>query len=353
LGYANGASIRTLRLKEDGRGFGFITSGVQGTARAPYRVELYFMSDDGVMELTPDQCSCPVGMDCKHAAAVLLYLEKRGKLYSAAHGIVPTGPQLDWHAEDWLRRMKSAAAANVKPEKQASSYNKFLAYCLLTNPHRPEPVLSLRLGNRLKSGAVSMGASYPTADTSNPPKYMADEDILLVIRLRSLQRNHYSYDGLSLDTQGSMKLLQDVLATGRLFAIDPTNRKGLLPVAMGPAEQVKAVWEILPDGAMKPALEFSLKAGGTGLNLTAADTVIHYDPWWNPAAENQATDRAHRIGQTKPVFVHKLACRGTIEDRILDLQKHKSALVEALLSAETSKLKIDSETLSHLLSPLE
>jgi hypothetical protein len=102
-----------------------------------------------------------------------------------------------------------------------------------------------------------------------------------------------------------------------------------------------------------PIFLISLKAGGTGLNLTAADTVIHYDPWWNPAAENQATDRAHRIGQTKPVFVHKLVCRGTIEDRILDLQKHKSGLVEALLSEETSKLKIDAETLSHLLAPLE
>ncbi len=102
-----------------------------------------------------------------------------------------------------------------------------------------------------------------------------------------------------------------------------------------------------------PIFLISLKAGGTGLNLTAADTVIHFDPWWNPAAENQATDRAHRIGQTKPVFVHKLVCRGTIEDRILELQKHKAALVEALLSDETSKLRIDAETLSHLLAPLD
>jgi superfamily II DNA or RNA helicase len=101
-----------------------------------------------------------------------------------------------------------------------------------------------------------------------------------------------------------------------------------------------------------PVFLISLKAGGTGLNLTAADTVIHYDPWWNPAAENQATDRAHRIGQTKPVFVHKLVCRGSIEERILELQKHKAALVEALLSEETTKLKIDAETLSHLLGPI-
>ena len=96
----------------------------------------------------------------------------------------------------------------------------------------------------------------------------------------------------------------------------------------------------------------SLKAGGTGLNLTAADTVIHYDPWWNPAAENQATDRAHRIGQDKPVFVHKLICEGTIEQRIQDLQAKKAALVEALLTDDTNRLKIDQSTLSNLLSPL-
>jgi superfamily II DNA or RNA helicase len=101
-----------------------------------------------------------------------------------------------------------------------------------------------------------------------------------------------------------------------------------------------------------PVFLISLKAGGTGLNLTAADTVIHYDPWWNPAAENQATDRAHRIGQTKPVFVHKLVCRGSIEERILELQKHKAGLVEALLTEETSKLRIDPETLGHLLAPI-
>ena len=101
-----------------------------------------------------------------------------------------------------------------------------------------------------------------------------------------------------------------------------------------------------------PIFLISLKAGGTGLTLTAADTVIHYDPWWNPAAENQATDRAHRIGQTKPVFVHKLICQGSIEDHILTLQKRKAALVKNLLSEETSKLKIDPETLSQLFEPL-
>ncbi len=75
-----------------------------------------------------------------------------------------------------------------------------------------------------------------------------------------------------------------------------------------------------------PLFLISLKAGGRGLNLTAADTVIHYDPWWNPAVENQASDRAHRIGQTKSVFVYKLIGADTVEERILELQQRKAEL---------------------------
>ena len=75
----------------------------------------------------------------------------------------------------------------------------------------------------------------------------------------------------------------------------------------------------------------SLKAGGVGLNLTAADTVIHYDPWWNPAVEDQATDRAHRIGQDKPVFVHRLTTIGTIEEKMEVLKQRKQALAAGIL----------------------
>lgn len=78
-----------------------------------------------------------------------------------------------------------------------------------------------------------------------------------------------------------------------------------------------------------PLFLISLKAGGTGLNLTAADTVIHYDPWWNPAVENQATDRAHRIGQDKPVFVYKLIAENTVEDKIVAMQARKQLLADA------------------------
>ncbi len=80
-----------------------------------------------------------------------------------------------------------------------------------------------------------------------------------------------------------------------------------------------------------PLFLISLKAGGTGLNLTAADTVIHYDPWWNPAVENQATDRTHRIGQSKSVFVYKLIAKGTVEERIIELQNRKRGLAMAIM----------------------
>ena len=85
-----------------------------------------------------------------------------------------------------------------------------------------------------------------------------------------------------------------------------------------------------------PVFLISLKAGGTGLNLTAADTVIHYDPWWNPAVEDQATDRAHRIGQEKPVFVYKLVAAETIEERMKDLQEQKRALYQAILDGDNN-----------------
>ena len=80
----------------------------------------------------------------------------------------------------------------------------------------------------------------------------------------------------------------------------------------------------------------SLKAGGVGLNLTAADTVIHFDPWWNPAVERQATDRAHRIGQENPVFVYKLISAGTVEERIQALQERKQALADGLYDSSGS-----------------
>ncbi len=87
------------------------------------------------------------------------------------------------------------------------------------------------------------------------------------------------------------------------------------------------------------AFLISLKAGGSGLNLTAADTVIHYDPWWNPAVEEQASDRAHRIGQKNVVTVYRLVAAGTIEEKILELKQKKRDLVASVLSEDEGGAK--------------
>jgi non-specific serine/threonine protein kinase len=102
-------------------------------------------------------------------------------------------------------------------------------------------------------------------------------------------------------------------------------------------ERQRLVERFQQDGG-PPFFILSLKAGGTGLNLTAASHVIHFDRWWNPAVENQATDRAFRIGQKKNVLVHKFLCRGTIEERINDLLEEKKSLATELLEGGGEKL---------------
>ncbi len=121
----------------------------------------------------------------------------------------------------------------------------------------------------------------------------------------------------------------------------------------GQSQKRDAIIERFTSGQV-PLFLISLKAGGTGLNLTQADTVIHYDPWWNPAVENQATDRAHRIGQSQQVLVYKLVAQGTIEERILALQERKAALANSLYSdAVARKQPLFTESdLSELLKPL-
>lgn len=102
-----------------------------------------------------------------------------------------------------------------------------------------------------------------------------------------------------------------------------------------------------------PIMLVSLKAGGVRLNLTAADTVIHYDPWWNPAVENQATDRAHRIGQKKAVFVYKLVVTGSLEEKIIEMQERKKGLISSLLDANANiGSNLTMEDLEDIFKPL-
>lgn len=102
-----------------------------------------------------------------------------------------------------------------------------------------------------------------------------------------------------------------------------------------------------------PLFIISLKAGGTGLNLTAADTVIHYDPWWNPAVEEQATDRAHRMGQDKPVFVYKLIASGTVEEKILEMQDKKRDIAKSIFDENAGpRHQLSADDINTLFEPL-
>ena len=112
-----------------------------------------------------------------------------------------------------------------------------------------------------------------------------------------------------------------------------------------------AVVKSFQDGEA-PIFLISLKAGGVGLNLTAADTVILYDPWWNPAVEQQAIDRAYRIGQGKPVFVYKLVASGTVEEKMLELQARKAGLADSLLSGVAGTAALTAQDFDELFKPL-
>lgn len=106
------------------------------------------------------------------------------------------------------------------------------------------------------------------------------------------------------------------------------------------------------EGGEADVFLISLKAGGVGLTLIGADTVIHYDPWWNPAAMDQATDRAYRIGQTKPVVVTNLFVQGSVEERMLALQSRKRRIAEGVLSGGGGKLAFSADDIEELFAPL-
>ena len=162
-----------------------------------------------------------------------------------------------------------------------------------------------------------------------------------------------------------MQMLEELFAEGRkvlLFSqfstmlglIEHELNKRKIPYALltgttrDRAAQVKAFQE-----GRLPIFLISLKAGGSGLNLTAADTVIHFDPWWNPAAEAQASDRAYRIGQDKPVFVYKLIAKGSVEEKIQALQARKAQLAKSLLDGGSiTNTELSESDIHELFAPL-
>lgn len=162
-----------------------------------------------------------------------------------------------------------------------------------------------------------------------------------------------------------MALLDELMAEGRkvlvfsqfvemlkLVEADVTARGWDYTMLTGRTRKRPEAIARFQDGEV-PLFLISLKAGGTGLTLTEADTVVLYDPWWNPAVERQAMDRAHRIGQTKPVFVHRLIADGTVEAAIQKMQAKKQALADALFEEGAGgKLTLDEDDLTALFAPI-
>ncbi|MBX9869428.1 MAG: DEAD/DEAH box helicase, partial [Burkholderiaceae bacterium] len=147
------------------------------------------------------------------------------------------------------------------------------------------------------------------------------------------------------------EMLELIATQLSILALPFLSLTGKTPAAQRGA--IVARFQNHTEQAAPPIMLISLKAGGVGLNLTAADTVIHMDPWWNPAVEEQATARVHRIGQDKTVFVYKLVVEGSIEERILDLQARKAALAEGVLGEDAALApKFNAGDLQALLAPL-
>ena len=153
----------------------------------------------------------------------------------------------------------------------------------------------------------------------------------------------------SAKTSAVLEMIEELIAEGRkiLLFSQFTQMLGLLEAELksssidyvkltGRTRKRDQVIDAFQQGSV-PLFLISLKAGGTGLNLTAADTVIHYDPWWNPAVERQATDRAHRIGQTKPVFVYKMVVKDTVEEKIVAMQQRKQSLADATVEKNSEE----------------
>ena len=237
-----------------------------------------------------------------------------------------------------LRRTKAEVASDLPPKTE-------IAERIDMEPAQRDIYESIRLSMHAKVQAAIAAKGFARSR-------IVILDALLKLRQTCCDPRLLKLTGKSSAKAGSAKLerlldmLEELIEEGRkiivfsqftsmLDLIRPQLDKARVQYALltGQTKDREAQIKRFDDGAV-PVFLISLKAGGTGLNLTQADTVILYDPWWNPAVEEQAIDRAHRIGQDKPVFVHKLVVNGTIEEKMEVLKEKKRALAQSIFDAD-------------------
>jgi len=234
-----------------------------------------------------------------------------------------------------LRRLKQEVARELPPKIEQ------VAYCNLTDEQR-ELYAKLQREGRQKvetlAGEKQSGAARMAMLTvllrlrqvcgdlrlvgENPESRSAKLDLLMELIEEATDGGH------------RMLVFSQFVSMLRLVEEELKNEGIDYCYLDGQTRDRAAVVDRFQNNAEIPVFLISLKAGGTGLNLSAADTVLHVDPWWNPAVEDQATDRAHRIGQTQVVTSYKLITRGTVEEKILDLQKKKREIIDATVESE-------------------
>ncbi|MER6996431.1 DEAD/DEAH box helicase [Streptomyces sp. NPDC000410] len=186
---------------------------------------------------------------------------------------------------------------------------------------------------------------------NHPAQYLKEDAARLTSRSGKLALLDELLDTI-LAEDGSVLVFTQYVSMARLIAAHLTARAIPSQLLHGstPVPERERMVDRFQSGEI-PVFILSLKAAGTGLNLTRAGHVVHYDRWWNPAVEDQATDRAYRIGQTQPVQVHRLIAEGTVEDRIADMLLHKRALADAVLgSGEAALTELTDRELADLVS---
>jgi superfamily II DNA or RNA helicase len=259
-----------------------------------------------------------------------------------------------------LRRMKSEVARELPPRTEAVMYvelddNERVTYDAIRAATQREIVALLEAGKGIMAALEALLRL----------RQAACHTALLPAGMRGTQKRDPEAPGPLSSSKMTRLLdaLEDAVADGHralvfsqwtslLDLIEPLLQAANIAYVRldgSTVDRAGVVNEFQADGG-PPVMLLSLKAGGTGLNLTAADHVFLVDPWWNPAVEDQAADRAHRIGQDKPVMVYRLVARDTVEERILELQARKRALADAALSEAGGAAAITRDDLLALLS---
>jgi SNF2 family DNA or RNA helicase len=239
-------------------------------------------------------------------------------------------------------------------------------------PPRTEATIKIDLNERERGiydavRAATQSDLVAAVGTSGTGKLDVMKALEALLRLRQAACHPALLPGQTATTSSKIEALVDALVnaaedghkalvfsqwTSLLDLIEPAL--GQLGIAFtrldGGTRDRAAVVEAFQSEGGPPVMLISLKAGGTGLNLTAADHVFLCDPWWNPAVEDQAADRAHRIGQERPVMIYRMVATDTVEERILDLQQRKRAIGEAALGDAAAAASLTRDDLLALLA---